>query len=33
LPSGSLNAADVSIGHPAVMHISATLDLTSPDVV
>lgn len=31
-PSGSLKAADVSIGQPAVMHISATLDFTSPDV-
>ena len=29
-PSGSLKAADVSMGQPAVMHISPTLDMTSP---
>jgi epoxyqueuosine reductase QueG len=29
-PSGSLKAADVSMGQPAVMHISPTLDITSP---
>ena len=31
-PSGSLKAADVSMGHPAVMHMSPTLDMTSPIV-
>ena len=30
-PEGSTKAADVSIGQPAVRHMSATLDLTSPE--